>query len=532
MRIASNIFKIVFFLLISTATFAQSKKEKVDIDKVYSELKIIENNPEKVDALINLYKTSIRQGEINKAIIEEALLVSEMIYYIDGIANCYNRMGITARYESDYTQSVNYHKRALTYFEKSTDTLSKIKCLNSLGVTYRKLNLEKEAFAQYFQALNLAEKIDSQKSISIALNGIGNVFINTEEYDKALKYFRKGVAIEKKSNNEKGQEYGYANIGEVYLQKKEYDSAQIYFNKALVLAKKNPRKEGIAIKYNLLGKLYQAEGDYKKSSENYKKAIPQLIKFNSLRYLSNTLINIGINQIHTKDYTESIDNIIKGLQTAIAIKSKENIMLGYDALTEYYTQTQNYRKALESHKKAAKYHDSIVNEASKESIISTQIEYETQKKDEQLKKLAEEKEKSMQEAKSNSNKLWFGALFSVIIIGFLLFSIYLLRKNKKLELEQQNSEMQKYMLQINKLEELIKNNKTDNHQLISDNIKTYDLSNRESEVLKYITSGFSNDEISEKMFVSKNTVKTHIKNIYSKLDVKNRIQAMKKVSGC
>ncbi|MFK5982037.1 MAG: tetratricopeptide repeat protein [Flavobacteriaceae bacterium] len=530
MRYTTFNLTLFVLLLFSNPLFAQTIKEKVDINKTFLELKVAKNDSIKAEKLIELYKKSIRQGEINKDIIEEALLVSEMIYYIDGIGKCYNRMGITARYESDYTQSVNFHKRALTYYEKSTDTLSKIKCLNSLGVTYRKLNLEKEAFAQYFQALNLAEKINSQKSISIALNGIGNVFINTEEYDKALKYFRKGVAIEKKNNNERGQEYGFANIGEVYMQKEKYDSAHYYFNKALVLAKKNPRKEGIAIKYNLLGKLYQVEGDYSKSSENYKRAIPQLIKHNSLRYLSNTLINIGINQIHNNQHKEALTNIQQGLQTALTIKSKENIMLGYNALTNYYTKTNEFKKALESYKKATKYHDSIVNVASKESIISTQIEYETKKKDIQLKNLAKEKESSIQEAKLNSNKLWLGALLSVIIIGFLLFIIYLLRKNKKLELEQQNTELHKYVLQINKLEDLIKNNKTENHLIISDNIKTYDLSKRESEVLKFITSGFSNDEIADKLFVSKNTIKTHIKNIYSKLDVKNRIQAMKKVN--
>ena len=44
-------------------------------------------------------------------------------------------------------------------------------------------------------------------------------------------------------------------------------------------------------------------------------------------------------------------------------------MLGYNALTEYYTITNDFKKALKSHKKATKYHDSIVNVSSKESII-------------------------------------------------------------------------------------------------------------------------------------------------------------------
>ena len=529
-------YRILFFIIFFAVSFntissGQNKKEIRNISNEYKELKASNNDSIKVEKLIDLYKQSIRQGEINKEIIEEALLVSEMIYYFDGIAKSYNRMGITARYDSDYKESVNYHKRALTYYEKSTDTLSKIKCLNSLGVTYRKLNLEKEAFAQYFQALNLSEKIESKKSIAIALNGIGNVFFNTEEYDKALKYFKKGLAVEIESNNEKGLEYGYANIGEVYLSKQKFDSAHYYFNKSLALAKKNPRKEGIAIKYNLLGLLYQKKGEYLKSTESYKLAIPQLVKYNSFRYLSNTLINIGINQTYTKYYKEAENNIKQGLQTALTIKSKENIMLGYSALTQNYTETKEYKKALESHKKATKYHDSIVNVSSKESIISTQIEFETLKKDEQLKELAKENELNIQEAESNSNKLIWGTLISLLLISVLLFSIYLLRKNKTLELENQSTKLQKYILQINELENQVKNNSTKNSNLIIDTIKNYELSKREAEVLELITNGFSNEDIAKKMFVSKNTIKTHIKNIYSKLDVKNRIQAMKKVNG-
>ena len=526
-----SLFRILFiFLVLTNFFYAQVPKEKVDIEKTYSTLKVAKNDTAKVESLIELYKNSIRQGAIRKEILEEALIISEMIYYIDGIAKCYNRMGITARYESDYNKSVNFHKRSLNYFEKSTDTLSKIKCLNSLGVTYRKLNLEKEAFEQYFLALNLSEKIDNKKSIAIALNGMGNALINTEKYDKALVYFRRALDIEKNIDNIKGQEYEYANIGEVYLNKKLYDSARFYINKSLELAIKNPRKEGVAIKYNLLGLLSQKEGDYKQSTSYYKKAIPQLIKYNSLRYLSNTQINIGVNQLNSKEYAKALININQGLSSAKLVHSKENISLGYNALTEYYTQTNDFENALMAHKNATKFHDSIVNLATQKSIISTQIEYETQRKDSQIKKLAKEKELSIIEAKSNSIKLIIGSLISIIVIVLLLLFIYLLRKNKELEIKNQNSELQKYILQVNKLENLVKNNSSKSNQSILENIKTFELSTRETEVLEHIARGFSNSEIASEMFVSTNTVKTHIKNIYSKLDVKNRIQAMKKVN--
>lgn len=54
------------------------------------------------------------------------------------------------------------------------------------------------------------------------------------------------------------------------------------------------------------------------------------------------------------------------------------------------------------------------------------------------------------------------------------------------------------------------------------------LSKREYEVLILISQGLSNQEIAEKLFVSLNTVKTHSSNLFSKLEVKRRTQAIQK----
>lgn len=51
------------------------------------------------------------------------------------------------------------------------------------------------------------------------------------------------------------------------------------------------------------------------------------------------------------------------------------------------------------------------------------------------------------------------------------------------------------------------------------------LSEREIEVLKLIAAGHTNQEIAERLFISLNTVRTHTKNINSKLDVHSRTQA-------
>ena len=51
------------------------------------------------------------------------------------------------------------------------------------------------------------------------------------------------------------------------------------------------------------------------------------------------------------------------------------------------------------------------------------------------------------------------------------------------------------------------------------------LTQREKEILKAIIDGLSNKEISDSLFISIETVKSHVKSIYQKLHVRNRVEA-------
>jgi LuxR family maltose regulon positive regulatory protein len=54
------------------------------------------------------------------------------------------------------------------------------------------------------------------------------------------------------------------------------------------------------------------------------------------------------------------------------------------------------------------------------------------------------------------------------------------------------------------------------------------LSTKEKEVLNWLDSELTGPQIASRLFVSLNTLRTHTKNIYSKLDVNNRRAAINK----
>lgn len=67
-----------------------------------------------------------------------------------------------------------------------------------------------------------------------------------------------------------------------------------------------------------------------------------------------------------------------------------------------------------------------------------------------------------------------------------------------------------------------------NSEISKEALLNFGLSPREIEILELIDQGYTNQKIADTLFVSLSTVKTHTSNLYSKLDVNNRVQALLK----
>ena len=61
--------------------------------------------------------------------------------------------------------------------------------------------------------------------------------------------------------------------------------------------------------------------------------------------------------------------------------------------------------------------------------------------------------------------------------------------------------------------------------------KEYDLTGREKDLSRLIYEGKSNSQIAELLFISESTVKTHVYNIFRKMDVKNRMGVTRIIRG-
>jgi ATP/maltotriose-dependent transcriptional regulator MalT len=381
--------------------------------------------------------------------------------------------------------------------------------------------MEEDALVYYFEALKLSEKLDHTVSMAMALNGIGNAYLNQKKYNQAKIYFKLALNLESINDNKKGMGYDFSNLGEVYMYEKKYDSSYAYHMKSLKIAQKLGYKDNVAIINNTIGNMFQHKGEYEKALNYFDRAIPVLEKFRSQRYLSNTLINKGISYFRLKQYEKAEENLHRGLAIAKKIASKENIMLGYEALSNLFDKKSDYKKALEEYKLMAIYRDSMFNIHSDNSIVAMGIKYNSEKKDQEIHRLF--LESKVQKSKMLIGFLTIGLL--VILVVFFIFYNRLRLKTKQLEIDEMRNNIEEYLGEISRLENGDCNKKKVD---VNQKIEKYGLSSREAEVLILIAQGMKNQEIADKMFVSLSTVKTHTKNIFDKMDVRNRIEAARK----
>ncbi len=545
MKRAAN-FIFLFFFVFSTYSYAQSVDYNQLISK-FNNLKSLPDSFSKIDSIIDLaQKLKYRDYEKANEMLDYALALSWDMAYTEGLGKIYNIKGQIERKKSNFTESIKFHKRALNFLEKSKDTLLIIKNLNNLANSLRKINMEEESLKYFQKALHLANKINHQPSIAISLHGIGNIYSDIENFKDAIPYFYKSLNIETKRNNKIGIEYSYANLAEAYTMLKKKDSAKYYLDKTLNLAKQLYGKNN-AIEYNLLGKYYYVFQQYRKAIEAYKTSLEMLKNTNIKRYMANGYIMLGKSYFKLGNLNQALQFIHKGIGIAEEINSKENIVLGLNALIDIALQKKDYKTAYHLKSKMEQYEDSILNLRIQQNMDILNVLYETREKDEKIKQLAVEKEKARKKSEANYKILILVSIISLLIIGLLLTILHFRNKATDIKLEAKNKEIKQYLeqLQLLKLKELSSTPKeetqaekgifSDEHAIRNSNIfcrqfvDEYDLTQREYDVLKLICEGLSNEEIAKKLYISKNTVKTHIRNIYEKLNVTNRREIFKKL---
>lgn len=429
---------LTYILLFNFSFLVISQKKKPDLEKRVDSVLILK--PSTYKQIDKILKPFQRDSVKVKSIIQK---FSSSNYY-NGLAYEYIKLGNIYRKYSKYNLAIETHQKALEASKKVKNSEFEIFSLNMLGVDFRRKNIYTSAIDYNKEALEIAEKIEEPnsgilRSMEVSYNSIGNIYLLLNQYSLAEQSFKKAIEIAQKSGNKWSISINNENIAKVKEAQSNIDEAINYTKKALEIDKSINNHYGRMICYNRLGRLYIKKGDYKIAKEYLEEAVPIAKSVKNNYYISLINNNLGWASTKTNDFSKAKNYFNKSIEIAEKRNYKTALTEIYGNLSEYNFLKRNYKEALEYQKKKDEVYKELNNQKTAKYVNDLIAKYDSERKNNQIQKLAKQNEITELKLVRNRNIL----IVSIVLLSLLAAILYfwyrqrLLKKEKKiLTLEQ------------------------------------------------------------------------------------------------
>ena len=508
--------KTVFAIIIFWVLFSGCKKQ---VEKAGSDNERINDilNKQVLDSILNLYPGSDSSITVINGIIDS---------YPEYEAPLSSTAAFHYFYKSDMIGSNYFFKKAAAAYLAAGDSIKYAEQTANLGVINEFSGLYPEAIESYLDALEIFNSHNKKIQASKIYNNIGIVYHQLDKPAVAMEYYKKSLAITERTGNDKLSAGRYNNIASVYEESyHNLDSAVYYYNLAYNIYRRQDDPVNLTVTANNLADVYMEKNDFRRAQKFLDSALVLAGGLNDPKILGSVYRNQAKLLYFRKQYEPAKQKALLALQTAQKAFNKEVEADCLDLLSGIYESEGNYQEA---NRYLKEYYQLKSELAGTEQQLKTEginIKYKVQEKANKIRFL------ELQNAIGNKKMTQLWLIIGVLVLfttGLILF-FRLKQKNSKLEILKMQRDISNYMAQLEAIKEKTSKEKDCTSQKVKDKIKTFGLTEREEDVLLLIAQGYTNAEIAKKLFLSINTIKTHTKNIFIKLDVENRIKAAKKV---
>lgn len=403
-----------------------------------------------------------------KVMADEALMIAKQYNDIYFTGEAYNALGGAYLFKGEFYKAIDNFQLALLNFSKFQDLNRAADMMNNLGVVHRKIGQYEKAIRYYLEALSIKEKNEDKSELISLLNNIGGIYYYQKNYKKAEDYYSRVLDLSIQTNDNVGIGASYNNLSLIAFEQKNYEKALDLNKKALELRKLNNDQYGIAVCLNNMGRIYLAIHDYNQAVFYFLQALDRYKKIGDWDGAANALFNIGAIYHEKKDYKTALNFLKESEAISDSLNAMVNLRDNYKVMAECYKTLGNITKAYDYLHNFVILNDSIINEQSLKHTAELEAQYESGRKESEIKllkqeKLLKEKDNERQKAEINRqlilrNSLLAGLGLIVIIVVLVLIQFVQKQKANKI-LKQQNEEIhyQKRLIEQKSIELAEKN---------------------------------------------------------------------------
>lgn len=495
-----------------------------------------------------------------------------------------NKELVDSLFFADQVSGLEVSERMLPLAFQSKDTFYITYFLDQAGELNRMLGNYDKALSQLNKCLSYKKNWKDLQDLSLTYNNMGKTYVDKGLYDLAAQNFLKALELMEEDKNDFGQGYYLNNLGALYDLQRNFSKAIDYYERSLKIKQKLGDTKGIAATHTNLGISLYNLGNNESAVKAFSKAISIYRELEIPTKVARALSNQAKAYLELKNFKEArkclmeangfdlteepqlavqlATNLsqyyqtIKDLDSALLYNTKAlNLarkIQGFKALRDSYRQRAELFKSLNQKDSALVYletsilyNDSLIDEANIYAVAEMEGKYNYEKN----LRIIQEKELNETKLDNELKSKRVQQLMLLLIIAFvggLAFIWYrryrekkqsnelLLGQNKLMnqrskDLEKLNArmtlELDDLQLSIEEKEKLL-NSVFADKDAVDLPEELLSLSKREMEVLCYLALGRTDEQIAQGLFVSKSTVKTHLRRVYSKLLVSGRAEAV------
>lgn len=415
---------------------------------------------------------------------------------------------------------------------------------NNLGKVQANLAEYDESASSFFEALKIMEKLQDETGQAFYLNNIGIVYDLQDDYTNALQYYQLSMKIKQRLGMSESLPSSYTNIGISLYHLGSLDSALYYHREALKGFRKLGKKNSIARSMNNIGFALMDLKAFDSALNYLKKAKLIREELGDQRGLVQTTTNMAQLFLEQGRTSRAWTTSEAAARKAIALELPELLKNAWTIQRDVLSQTNQFQQAFQWSLRLDSLSVELATLEKSKKVAELEARYQNIKKEKELESRRLQlinKETELQAEISKRNFLIFLTvvlLVAVVAIYFgyrqknranVLFKAQNLLLHKEGKQLFHNREVLKQELDRTKLELEERDDILQNvYKTVPEDLPPHlmELSKREMEVLSYLSLGWSDREISDKLFISITTTKTHLRRIYSKLLVKSRAEAV------
>ncbi|MDH5474949.1 MAG: response regulator transcription factor [Cyclobacteriaceae bacterium] len=497
----NNFVLSLYFLFVITLLEAQVVKD--NSIAIYEEILSTRNPNTVIDILekIDIDKTK-----------EDSL--KSYFYYYKGSA-----YGQLAKFDS----ALFYIDLANKSLPKGKNPIIEIQIFRAYGNINWARNYYHTALDYYQEALSISNELNHAEFQISLLGNIAGIYAKLDNVPLALDFALKADVISKKSGVVRPR--SHMKIGMYQNKTGNYsDGLENLLKTQELIAIEGRDSIALGVSHINIAESYLALKDNQMARKNLQIANTIL---NKVGYKTSELFGAWAKlAIIEKNYPLAKDKLASGNLIAVNQQDKDEQKTIKELSKIVAIEENQLLTAIQLQDEIYALNDSIKSDKMLNRVYELQAKYEAERKEVEIEKLALKSQIQEKELSEANFKLLAILVISVLIVSFLVVYYYMKNKQSiadKMVQEQQLDALKQRVFELQLLQGETKI--TFNLKEINEELHT-PLTERELDTLKLSLEGKSNREIAEQLFVSINTIKFHLKNIYDKLGVANRKEAL------